>query len=153
SLVRSAAVRSGAATIALICSDGIVCAWAGLRAASARRSVSLSLMGASRETGECPAGGVAHQRRFVVQQQLNSRQRLGRAAVAECIGDIAHESVAADALDGGTGEAAAEGRVVQRGEFDQRGRAEVGARGKGRVVRLAGKLVPRAGCQTIVAAV
>src|SRR5690242_5409331 len=145
SLVRSAAVRSGLATIALICSGVSVCAAAPPLNANASRMVRPSLMVISPQARECPAGGVTHQRRFVVQQLLNGRDGVGADAIAQGIGDIANESVAADALDGGAGEALAEGRFVEHCQFGQRRRGQFGARGEGRLAGILRELVPRTG--------
>src|SRR5688572_16737793 len=153
SLVKSAALRSGAATIALIWAGVSVWAEAAALNASASRIVRPSFMDASRKPRQCPACGIAHQRRIVVQQLLNGRQRGLRTAVAQRIGDVAHEAVAADALDRGAGEALAEGGLVECCEFGQPRRAEIGARRKCHLVRALGELVPWASGEAVVAAV
>src|SRR6185503_3243263 len=153
SLVRSAAVRSGLATIALICSGVSVCAAAPPLKANASRMVRPSLMVISPQARECPAGGVTHQRRFVVQQLLNSRDGVGAGAIAQGIGDIANESVAADALDGGAGEALAERCVVERRELGQRRRGQLLTGGEGRFAGVLRELVPWTGGKAIVAAI
>ena len=59
----------------------------------------------------------------------------------------------ADPLDRAAGEEGPERRVVEAGEFGQRRRIEVGARGKLRLPSGARELVPRADGQAVVAAI
>ena len=59
----------------------------------------------------------------------------------------------ADPLDRTAGEARAKARVVERGEFGERRRGEIVARGELRFGADAGELVPRTDREAIVAAV
>src|SRR6202007_1464330 len=74
-------------------------------------------------------------------------------AVAQGIGDVPHEAIAADALEGGAGEAPPEGGFIERRELGQRRRGELGTRREGRLAGVLRELVPRAGGEAIVAAV
>ena len=74
--------------------------------------------------------------------------------VADGVEHVAHEAVAADALDRALGEERAEGRVVQRGELGQRRAAAAPSRACSAVSRPScGELVPGADRQAVVAAV
>src|SRR5664279_1885916 len=84
---------------------------------------------------------------------------LGRAGerrvtrIADVDQHIAHETIAAGALDRGLGKQCAELRVVEPGEFRKRGRSQGLARGELGLAALHRELVPRANRQAIVAAV
>src|SRR5690606_36146434 len=73
--------------------------------------------------------------------------------VADGVEYVAHEAVAADALDRVLGKQRPEGRIVQPRELDQRRRLQGLAGVQRLLARAAGELVPRAGRQAVVAAV
>jgi len=77
----------------------------------------------------------------------------GVADVAEGDGDVAEESAAFGAEDGGTGEAGAEGGVVEGEQIVEGGGVEVVAAVRGEESGLRGEPVPGAGGEAIVAPV
>ena len=81
------------------------------------------------------------------------RARPGIAAVADRDQHVAHEPVAADALDRAAGEPAPEGRIVERGQLGQWRATQVLARLQLQLGRGLGELVPRADGEAIVAAI
>ena len=66
---------------------------------------------------------------------------------------IAHEALAADALDRAAGEPGPERRVVEAGELGERRSVEVGARRKLRLAPGLSELVPRADGQAVIATI
>ena len=87
-------------------------------------------------------------------QRRAAPRRRGAGSIADRDQHVAHEAVAADALDRRAGEERAERRIVERREVGQTRRASIPARGsKSRLTRRLRELVPRADRQTIVAAV
>jgi hypothetical protein len=81
---------------------------------------------------------------------LEGGDRFGAADVAEGNGDVAEESAAFGTEDGGTGEAGAEGGVVEGEQIVERGGVEVVASVRGKESGLGGEPVPGARGEAIV---
>ncbi len=81
-----------------------------------------------------------------------SSARAGLAGIADRDEHVAHEAVAARALDRGAGEAGPEGGIVEAGEVRERRRGEVLALLEADLAPGLRELVPRADGEAIVAA-
>ena len=105
------------------------------------------------EPAERPHRGAAHQRRGIAEQPLGLAGKACVAGIADRDQHIAHETVAADALDRALGEQRAEAGVVEPRQFGERRRAQRLARLELRLAAGLGELVPRTDREAIVAAV
>ena len=77
--------------------------------------------GIAEEPPERPHRGAAHQRRGIGEQPLGLGRERGIAGIADRDQHVAHEAVAAGALDRRFREQRAEGRVVEPREIGERG--------------------------------
>ena len=82
------------------------------------------------ELAQGPDRHGAHQRRGIAEQRLDARQQGSVARVAGGDQHVAHEAVAARALDRRAGKARAESRIVEREQLGERRVVGLGARGK-----------------------
>jgi hypothetical protein len=74
--------------------------WIGFAVATRRAPPKPSVI----EPAKGPNGGAAHQWRFIVEQQLGLRRKLGITGIADRDQHIADETCAPDALDRALGE-------------------------------------------------
>ncbi len=100
-----------------------------------------------------PHRRAAHQRAGVIEQSLRLDSQRGIAGVADRDQHVAHEAVAADALDRGFCEQRAEGGIVEPCEFGERRLAQLSARGQFCLAADLRELVPGADGEAIVAAI
>ena len=100
-----------------------------------------------------PRRGAAHQRAGVIEQAFGLGRQGRIAGVADRDQHIAHEPVAADALDRRFGESRAERGIVEPRQIGERGRAQFVARGEFGFAAGLRELVPRADREAIVAAI
>ena len=84
---------------------------------AARGSLSARSSSRAIEPRERPDRGAPHQRRGIVEQALGLGRQRGFAGVADRDQHIAHEPLAADALDGALAEQRAERRIVEPGQI------------------------------------
>ena len=105
------------------------------------------------QSAQRPHGGAAHERRGVIQQPFGLMRQRRLARVADRDQHIAHEAVAADALDGRLAEQRAERRIVEPCKLLQQWSLQFRAGCKARLAARLRELVPRADREAIVAAI
>jgi hypothetical protein len=104
-----------------------------------------------KQLAQRPHSSAANERTVVVQPRFGRHRQRRSAAIADRDQHIAHEPVAAGALDRGCSEAGAECGIVQPREVAEILRLQIAAIGMGLIGRDGGELVPRAYRQAIIA--
>ena len=107
------------------------------------------------EAGIGPERGRAHQCRCIAEPGFRRRDKLGRRLrrIADRYQHIAHETLAADPLDGGTGEQRPEPGIVEPGKLGETRRGQCGAGQEFGFFRRTREFVPGADRETVVAAI